>query len=279
MQPAGEEQVVEDEQESGNAGEDRWLLTYSDMITLLLAFFIILYAMAQGSSKTNNVLIVEAMHAAFHTPMPMGLTQKSANTMTPLSKVVAPPQQQSKQTTGPQKLVMSNQMQQIASALTADLHRANVPPSAVAVKATASEVDITFGSNVYFQSARATVLSPFEKVLKIVAPVLRTVPYEMEVQGYTNNLPLYSTKYQTAWELAGARAINVLRFLTETQGVSPYHMEAVSFGQWHPRWPNNSPSNLAKNRSVDIVITDMTPPGINDGGPDTMPQGQIPSWQ
>lgn len=277
MQPEAEHASLDEEEEAGGAGQDRWLLTYADIITLLLAFFIIMYAMAKSSS--NSTLVVEAMHAAFHTPLSMGLTQKAANTVIPQSQVVAPNQQQAQQSSGPRNTFVSHQMTQIAAALTADLQRAKVPASAVSVKATASEVDITFGSNVYFASASAIILPPFEKVLTTVAPILRTVPYEMEVQGFTNNLPLYSTKYQTAWELAGARAINVLRFLSETQGVSPYHMEAVSFGQWHPRWPNNSPTNLARNRSVDIVITDIAPPGINDGGPDTLPAGQVPSWQ
>jgi chemotaxis protein MotB len=133
-------------------------------------------------------------------------------------------------------------------------------------------LDIAFqGNNVYFASASAVLTPTFESLLAKIAPVLKQSPNEIRVEGFTNNLPLHSTLYATAWELSAARAVNVLRYLTEVCGLPPHQMEADAFGQWHPAVPNNSSTNLALNRSVHIIVTKQAPPGLNQGGPDLAP--------
>ncbi len=260
----------------GHSGSDRWLLTYSDLVTLLLIFFIIMYSIArENTSKTNSSPMMQAFAAefrhVFHESMPMGLTQNQATSVVPTSKVPSVPAQLQSQAAA-----MSQNMATIAASLDARLRAAHMEYT-THVAAAPQSVTITFSSKVYFASASAFIQPAFAQALVVIAPVLRTVPYEIEVRGFTNNLPLMSRKYPTAWELAAARAVNVLRFLTETQHVPPHNMVALSYGQWNTPYTDQA-HGLVLNRSVDLVITDRTPSGKNNGGPDTIPAVGATPW-
>lgn len=257
-----------------NAGSMRWLLTYADMLTLLFVLFVVLFSLnAQNKQKLNPMSseIVAAFHAAFHTPPPVGMPSDTANSAVRLSRTPAP------QATTPEAAgaPATANLQQIANRLQAVLKSSGMAQLAT-IHLANNSIDLRFGARGYFRSASARLTPQFTRVLDAVAPVLRTVPYEMRVEGYTNDLPLHSNRYPTAWELAAARAVNTLRYLTEEKGISPHHVEADSFGQWHPRVPNDTARDLAMNRSVDIVITDQPPPGLDEGGPDVAPGGGKP---
>jgi chemotaxis protein MotB len=259
---------AESHQKSENAGGMRWLLTYADMLTLLFVLFVVLYSLnqvAQRSGVPVDTVLVEIFHESFHTPATRGLPEQSGNSGVPLAPAAGPPPA-APATAGTPR----GQLAQIATQLAGILRADNLNQSAT-ITTTPDQVDIRFGLDGYFDSASATLTPQFQAALRDIAPVLRTVPYEIKVQGYTNNLPLHSTIYPTAWELSAARAVNTARFLTETQGVPPHNVEVDAFGQWHPRVPNDTPEHLAENRSVDIVITDQMPPGYDDGGPDIAP--------
>lgn len=254
------------ESKNENAGSMRWLLTYADMITLLMTFFVILYAFSKTDAAKYQE-IAASLHAALSgAPLSRGLPNTSDNSLVHLSPTPAPSQQ-----IGPTANDMLIAMaQQIESLLRHQTDTASV-------HLTAQTLDIRFqGDAVYFASASATLTPTFRRLLRSIAPVLRTTHNEIRVEGFTNDLPLHSRIFPTAWELSAARAVNVLRYLTEVCGLPPHQMEADAFGQWHPRYPNNSPQNLAANRSVDIVVTTDQPPGLDEGGPDIAPPGSGP---
>ena len=258
----------------GHSGSDRWLLTYSDLVTLLLIFFIIMYSIARENTSKTKHTVMQAFAAefrqVFHESLPMGLTKRQAAAVVQTAKVQSVPAHLQSQAATAQRMAA------IASTLEARLQAAHMEYT-THVSAAPRSVTITFSSKVYFASASAYIQPHFAQVLATLGPVLRSVPYQIEVRGFTNNLPLVSRKYPTAWELAAARAVNVLRFLTETQQVAPHNMVAMSYGQWDTPYTNRA-HGLVLNRSVDIVITDRRPQGKNNGGPDTMPRVGAPVW-
>jgi len=262
--------VVEEQPRSEGAGMMRWLLTYADMITLLMVFFVILYAFSKTDTAKYQEIAVSLATALHGAPASNGLPNASQNALIPLAPTAG-------QMATPAPSAASTAAQAYLSQLDAQVQAIlkSAGPSAGTAQQTAQGLDIKFaGNGVYFASASAQLTPQFRKVLLQLAPVLKTSPYEIRVEGFTNDLPLVSAKYPTAWELSAARAIHVLRYLTEIGGVPPHIVEADAFGQWHPQYPNNSPTNLALNRSVDIVITTQAPPGLDEGGPDVAPPGQ-----
>ncbi len=255
---------MEEHRNNENTGSMRWLLTYADMITLLMTFFIILYAFSKTDVAKYREIAV-ALHAALTgAPLQRGLPAATNNALVHLTANPLPTA-----TLGPQ--VASVMLAELAQQAQAVLQR---DKAGATVHVTPVSVDIRFqGDAVYFASASATLTPTFQRALRGLAPLLKPLPFEIRVEGFTNDLPLHSQKYPTAWELSAARAVHVLRYLTEVCGVPPHLVEADAFGQWHPRYPNNSPANLAANRSVDIVVTNQPPVGLNQGGPDLPPNG------
>lgn len=260
------QKVMDDLHEDGHGSgsTERWLLTYSDMITLLMVFFIILYAMSKTDVAQYRAIAVSLRQALSGQPLSRGLPQDSANALVSVSPV---PGQTPQVAPSSSDVLIAQMAQEIRSILQSQGQQGQA-----SVQVNQTGLDIAFqGDSVYFASASAVLTPTFQNLLRRIAPVLKQSPNEIRVEGYTNNLPLHSTLYPTAWELSGTRAINVLRYLTEICGVPPHQMEADAFGQWHPAYPNDTPANLALNRSVHIVVTKQAPPGLDQGGPDVAP--------
>jgi len=110
---------------------------------------------------------------------------------------------------------------------------------------------------VLFSSGSAEVNAGGRIVLTKVAERVRGIPHEVEVQGHTDNMPIHSERYPTNWELAGARASRVVRFLEE-QGVAPDRLCAISHGEYVPVAPNDSDAGRAKNRRIEITLKPVT---------------------
>lgn len=252
----------------GGASSERWLLTYSDMITLLMTFFIILYAISKTDVSKYQALAM-SLHAALSgAPKTRGLPAAANDSLIATARTPSPAATLSPLPADPLLAQMAQQLRQAIAAQKS---------GSAAVRVQARSLDIAFeGDSVYFRSASATLTPAFKALLRRIAPVLKRSTDEIIVQGYTNNLPLHSRLYPTAWELSAARAVNVLRYLTEACGLPPHQMQADAFGQWHPQYSNDTPQNLALNRSVHIVVTRRAPPGLDQGGPDVAPAGSPP---
>jgi chemotaxis protein MotB len=110
---------------------------------------------------------------------------------------------------------------------------------------------------VLFLSGSAEMNAGGRIVLTKVAERVRGIPHEVEVQGHTDNVPIHSERYPTNWELAGARASRVVRFLEE-QGVAPDRLCAISHGEYVPVAPNDSDAGRAKNRRIEITLKPVT---------------------
>ncbi len=253
---------------SAGAGKERWLLTYADMITLLMVFFIILYSFSKTDAAKYKAIAV-SLHAALSGGnRTAGLPQATANSLVQLTPQPTPTAQTKPTEANSLLSSIAQQLQQVLSASPSAAGQASVTQ-------TPHSVDLAFnGDTVYFQSASAVLTPAFEQLLGRIAPILKETPDQIEVEGFTNDLPLHSTRYPTAWELSSARADNVVRYLAEDEGVPAHQLVAVGLGQWHPLYPNDTPQNLARNRSVHIVVTDVPPIGLDQGGPDTAPPGQ-----
>ncbi len=116
---------------------------------------------------------------------------------------------------------------------------------------------LNLSQEVLFSSGSAEVNAGGRVVLTKVAVRVRGIPHEVEVQGHTDNMPIHSERYPTNWELAGARASRVVRFLEE-RGVAPNRLCAISHGEYVPVAPNDSDAGRAKNRRIEITLKPVT---------------------
>jgi chemotaxis protein MotB len=107
---------------------------------------------------------------------------------------------------------------------------------------------------VFFRTDSASLGRTGDRVVDTIAGVLQTQPNLIEVQGYTDNVPITGGPFASNWELSAARAANVANRLNAVDGLPATRLTATGYSDTHPAAPNNSPANQAKNRRIDVVI-------------------------
>jgi chemotaxis protein MotB len=217
------------------AGMMRWLLTYADMITLLLALFIILFAISTISSVKMQRL-VKAISGGFDST----------------SDINNPP---NGGTTGAEKgRTEEANMAEVKSQLDAYIAQQSLQQK-VQTKTTKAGLVITLLSDkAYYDSGSADMRPETKQLLDAVAGQLRRVRNSVLVQGNTDNVPIATASYPTNWELSAARATGVTRYLVEHDRIAPTRIAFAGYGQFRPRVANDTDAHRTQNRRVDILI-------------------------
>lgn len=243
------------EHEEGAAGMERWLLTYADMITLLLALFVILFAISVVNGK-KFIAFEQGLTAAFNTS-PMHSTNSSGllpqrNSLVSHPSVttttIAPTTSTTPTSAAPAGI------SRIASELNQALSTAGLSQYATVTVSRGSVVVQMLADKAYFATDSATLGAVGDQVVDTVASVLRDVPNDVRVQGYTDNEPITGGPFTSNWELSAVRAVNVVRRLETQDGITKTRLSAIGFGTTRPVVPNTSPANQAENRRVDVVV-------------------------
>ncbi len=237
---------------TSHENQERWLLTYADMITLLMTFFIVLYSM----SKTDMAKFAQfsaAMERAFSVEVFSGSTPRmaedSAGTGATPSIV--------------ESLLTEPEFQPDASRIKARLQSAagaDGQAPDVAVGATREGIVIRLSGSYLFESGRAELKPTALASLDTVADELRATPNDIRVEGHTDDIPVDSPRYPTNWELSVARAVAVTRYLTEEDGLPAQRIAAAGYGEFRPVAKNDSREHRAMNRRVEIRILASRPP-------------------
>jgi chemotaxis protein MotB len=220
--------------------DERWLVSYSDMITVLMALFIVLYAMSTVDQKKYDEL-KNSLATGF------GVT-KSAKVDE--NKGVVPKQFVTKNGAGFSKSTIA--LVQVAKEIQDELKTAGLTGK-VSVKAGSNAITISLvGSSTYFAGNDADLNGNALHVLKALSPTLHRHAGEVTVEGHAD--PRGSAgKWGTDWVLAAARAESVLSYLTDHHAVDPANISLVSFGSEKSK-PGSSADAIEHNRRVDIVL-------------------------
>jgi chemotaxis protein MotB len=218
---------------------DRWLLTYADMITLLTAFFLMLYAMSV-MSKGKFAQVASSLRSGFNT---------SANVSPPSIGVGTRTTQIGILSEGQYK-----KYQETVSDLSRFVEQQNWKDR-VQVKSDNRGVIISLASDaLLFERGKAGVRSQANDLLIKVGKIVAAVPNKVQIEGHTCDLPIKTTQFPSNWELSAARASSILRVFSEGQGVESKRFIAAGFAETRPIQPNVSERNRSGNRRVDIVI-------------------------
>ena len=213
-------------------GGTRWLLTYADMITLLMAFFVVMYAMSRADAQKFEAMTI-SIRAAFRGSPPILLPARHEETPQPTAPADPIPPL----------------LRQVSAELAEDL-RANRFQIAPATDA----VVLRFPDAILFDRGSAEVRKEALPLLSRVGRLIGTLPNTIEAEGHSDTLPIRSSQFPSNWELSVARATAVVRFLVETQGVSPLRLAARGLGEHKPLFPNDPVYGEPRNRRVEIRI-------------------------
>ena len=236
--------LEEEHEEEG--GMERWLLTYADMITLLLALFIVLFAMSSINMQKFEAFktgVTQAFSPRM-TPIKGGAGLLSQNSLTSRPSLTPP-------TPSPPANPLEALEQRIQSALAA----AGLSQDAVISMDTRGLVVRMLTDKVFFATYSAALGPVGAQVVDTVGRVVATVPNKVEVEGYTDNQPITGDgPYRTNWDLSAARAMMVVDRLAQADQVDPARLSGTGYGDTKPIQPNDTPTHQAANRRVDVVI-------------------------
>ncbi len=220
--------------EEQSKGAPLWMTTYADMVTLLLAFFVLLFGFS-----TIDVQKFQAIMSAFRGSIGVldgGQTVTTDYTLQTRSSVLE-----------------IEQLRELEAKLQEFLQTEGIEGS-VQLQLEERGLTIRFADQIFFDLGRATLKQEGFQILQRLSPILRELPNPMRIEGHTDNLPINTPQFPSNWELSTHRATNVIRYLVEREGFDPHKLSAAGYGEFRPVFPNISESNRAQNRRVDIVI-------------------------
>ncbi|VAX13766.1 Flagellar motor rotation protein MotB [hydrothermal vent metagenome] len=230
---------------------DRWLVSYADFITLLFAFFVVMYSMSSINEGKYRVLS-DTMEEAFKTPpkspdpIQIGKERKTLKTVeTTVNEI-------SLIGIKPDIISRAQQMERIAD----DLQK-NLAPlvNKKLIKITRDKlwVKVEMNNRILFASGKAHLSERGYPILEELAEVVRNLPNHIDVEGHTDNRPISTPTYPSNWELSAARAASVVHLFTRN-GVDPKRLSAIGYGQFRPVADNNTAQGRRRNRRVVVVI-------------------------
>ena len=235
----------------GHANHERWLVSYADFMTLLFAFFVVMYASSQTDKGKIGKLAV-AIETAFKDlgifnlpsskvpPVSSGPTQEGMPTITALRE----------QSTVSNLAKLQNEL---AQQLKNELARGEV-----AIKVGHEGLVVSLREVGFFDSGSADVRLKSEPTVARIARVLGHGQYLVRIEGHTDDRPIHTQRFESNWELSTSRATEMAKLFVTRYGFPPESLSVAGYAEFHPAAPNTTPEGRAQNRRVDLVV--VAPP-------------------
>lgn len=234
-----------------HVNHERWLVSYADFITLLFAFFVVMYSISsinEGKYKVISQALIGVFNDADHSLKPIPIGEERPKSVTPAQPLVNDSDETSAGVGG-----TADPLKSIASDISAafgDLISSNQ----MTVRGNELWVEIELNSSLLFASADAMPSDQAFTIIDKVAAILKPFENPIHVEGFTDNFPISTAQYPTNWELSSARAASIVRMLA-MQGVNPSRLASVGYGEFQPVANNATVEGRSRNRRVVLVVS------------------------
>lgn len=227
---------------------DRWLVSYADFVTLLFAFFVVMYSISSVNEGKYKVLS-DSLEGIFTSPersmkpIPIGDERLTGEASQNESSILG-----SAHTRDPLESIAEQIREEFASLL---------GDGQLQVRGTEMWLELELSSSLLFPSGDAIPNQHAFDLVEKISAILAPFENPIQVEGFTDNLPISTAQYPTNWELSAARAASIVRMLV-MGGVQPERLAAVGYGEFQPVADNAEPAGRARNRRVVLVISRHT---------------------
>jgi chemotaxis protein MotB len=236
---------------------DRWMVSYADFITLLLAFFVVMYAISSVNAGKYRVLS-DSLGSAFGRATPV----------TPATKVPI------EMSIGGQSRLLSAQKHDLAvrrekehmTDMAREILKVLAPlvnQGKVRVSQNSRGINVEINASVLFAPGEAKLTNGSGQALRAVALVLKNDKHAIQVEGYTDNVSISNSMFPSNWELSAVRASSVVRLLAEN-GIDESRLIAVGHGANEPVSANDNAEGRSRNRRVEVMILSGVPDVVKD---------------
>ena len=238
---------------------ERWLVSYADFITLLFAFFVVMYSISsvnEGKFRTVSDSIKAALNpivSPANTSVPFTIGQNKAVTVNPTIDTVKEP--------------AVRRLREIIRSLKNETQLDIIQMKEL----TNGDIVLTLPDTVLFRTGEAVLRPEARPFIQAISEVLIELDRRVRVEGHTDNVPISTVQFPSNWELSATRAVTVVRSLSELYGLPADHLTAVGHADSRPLADNLTPENRAKNRRVELVVQEPrpVPPSIEMAEPHT----------
>jgi chemotaxis protein MotB len=243
--------------------QDRWMVSFADFITLLFAFFVVMYSISSVNKGKYETFSESLDDALFHNEK-AAKAIKVAKTAEPIQVGAIPTRIQPIEL--PNLVTVTEEEHQLSEEIMEEKRRLNevsdefqralqpfVESQLVGIKKHDFWVELEMNSELLFASGSAELSSKALPVLEKVAEVVRHVPNVINVEGYTDDVPISTGIYPSNWDLSSARATSVVKELVKNE-IPPNRLSAVGYGEFHPIGDNSNEEGRFKNRRVVLVL-------------------------
>lgn len=241
----------EDEHEN----HERWLVSYADFITLLFAFFVVMYSLSSVNEGKYRVLsdsLVQAFRNININDSGERIVLPAVNVLPVTSSAPSPARSADEEKAEQKRRQVARQMRGMAE----EIRRVLEPltrDGQVSVSEGAFGITVEINASVLFASGEATLGADAVAALRAVAAVIAGAGFPVTVEGHTDNTPINTYRFPSNWELSAVRASSVVRLFIES-GVAPERLTAAGYGEQRPVAGNDSEQGRARNRRVAILI-------------------------
>jgi chemotaxis protein MotB len=263
-----------------HSNHERWLISYADFITLLFAFFVVMYATSKADQK-KQAEAAAAINSAFRS---LGLFQsassaKEAQAAKDSAAALATSQDDP---VTPMNVVMGDQIlaspevqqdferikRQLEGLLSNQIAR-----HVVALRVGREGLIISLREAGFYDSGSAVPHPASIATLGQIADALRATPYDVRIEGHTDNMPIHTDQFDSNWELSTARATRLARIFIVGHQFAPARLSASGYAEYHPATTNATAEGRSQNRRVDIIVLPRvtTPHAPSVHVPDTRP--------
>jgi chemotaxis protein MotB len=226
-----------------HVNHERWLISYADFITLLFAFFVVMFAVSQVDSKRVG-RFSESFSEAVGVPSPFsagqGLLAGVANQVPNIKEGDSDPP-------------LPEELEKLKGSL-GDRAQKGDGLAGLKVMRRRHELVLRLSDGVLFDSGNDKVRDSAVKMLRGLSEELKRRGVDVRVEGHTDNIPISTPRFRSNWELSTARATAVVQFFAGEGGMSPDRLSAAGYGEFRPVVSNSTPELRGQNRRVDLVI-------------------------
>jgi chemotaxis protein MotB len=235
-----------------HVNHERWLVSYADFVTLLFAFFVVMFAVSQVDTKKMG-----RFTESFTGAVTWNMFDAPGKGMMPHDTSPSPigEAEEAKNGKGKSKSPSADNApaKQLKAALESKL-RTKAELSSLRVIEARGEIILRLPERLLFDVAAADIRPEGRSAVLLILAELAKHDVAVRVEGHTDSTPIHTEKFPSNWELSGARAMSVLRVITETNKMSPDRLSGAGYGEHHPIAPNDTLDGRAQNRRVDLVI-------------------------
>lgn len=233
----------------GHANHERWIVSYADFVTLLFAFFVVMFATA--NEKGKNRAVSESVRAALEEGQMSRVGDAIAKALTGKGTSAGPSQAKPKDPSG--KATFDPQLQPVMEVLKKQLQPV-VQKGEVEIHMEPRGLAISFRQAALFDSGQDRLKPSAYDAISKVADAIQRLPNQVRLEGHTDDVPIHNDRFRSNWELSAARSISVLALLTVRFHVPPERLGIAGYAFGVPVASNSTEEGRARNRRVDVVI-------------------------